>query len=144
MANPWLRFSGFRTVRPRAGLVCQSWAATRRFPSGATPSLRASSQSAQLNRGRRAGQGKETAGWLAGCGGRGAGAPTLPRPALSLRVQLVGPRRRSSEPAGRERGGWRPGRAGAGARPGRGRGRSQAGPGPECPCSSPRCWPCFC
>lgn len=83
---------------------------------------------AGVGRGRA---GRRLAGWLAGCGGRGAGAPTLPRPAFSLRVLLVGPRRRSSELAGRAPGGGgapagrgpEPGRAGAGAgaRPGRGR-----------------------
>lgn len=103
---------------PGAGHECQSARGPPPAPttvsSGATPVLRAGSQSALPDRGEE--WGRETAGWLAGCGGRGARAPTLPCPAPFLRVRLVGPRRRRAEPA------WGgPGRAGAGARPGRGR-----------------------
>lgn len=138
-ASPRLRISGCGRVGPGAGHECQSARGPPPAPttvsSGATPVLRAGSQSALPDRWRGEEWGRETAGWLAGCGGRGARAPTLPCPAPFLRVRLVGPRRRRAEPA------WGgPGRAGAGA--GAGPGRAGPGPGPECPCSSPRCWPC--
>lgn len=139
--NPLASLFRFRTVRPwraDSGVVGPLPGAFLLEP---RPSL-LRSQSAQLESRRRAGQGKETVdGWR--LRGRGAGAPTLPRPALSLRAAGRPGRRRSRSRRGGERGA-----------PRQGGGRSQAGPGPGpepgpagagcAPCSSPRRWPCFC
>lgn len=110
-----VRGSGFPGTEGRARSGASVSVPTRSIPQ---PRLHFGLAAGRPRQGSAHGAGPRDRRWLAGCEGRGARAPTLPGPVLSLCARLVGPRRSCGDP---EAG---PGWAGAGARPGRGRGRN--------------------